>query len=339
MAQNGIKELLDEIAAQRGIELNILISAIETGLCIAAQRKTRFDNLKANFDLESGSFTLSQIKTVKEVLEDPDHEISPQEAADYSSDTAEGDVVAVPFSLPDLGRLAAMTTRRMMQKTLAEIQADHRYEQMTHNRWRLMTAAVRGKNDEGDIICTIGDTTAELIRSEQSFRESFEEGELIKVLVVGFAHRGRNSVYIVSRTHPLLLRFLFIMEVPEIADGVVEIKSLARDTAGRSKVAVASNNPGVDPVGACIGPSGERVRRIIKELQGENIDVLKWYDDPAKLIAASLTPAKVKSVKCNPDTHEASVELEPDQQSIAVGKKGLNIRLASRLTHWSINIA
>jgi len=226
----------------------------------------------------------------------------------------------------------------MMEKTLAEIKADHKYEQMTHNRWQILTAAVRGKNDEGDIICNIADTPAELPRDEQAFRENFKEGELIKVLVTGFAHRGMNSVYIVSRTHPLLLRFLFFMEVPEIADGVVEIKSLARDTAGRSKVAVASNNPGVDPVGACIGPGGERVRRIIKELKGENIDVVKWSDDPVKLIAASLTPAKVKSVKCNPDTHEASVELEPDQQSIAVGKKGLNIRLASRLTHWTINI-
>ncbi len=338
MKQNGIKELLDEIAAQRGIERGVLIGAIEAGLCIAAQRKTRFDNLKATFDADTGTFTLSQIKTVKEAPDDPVHEISPQEAADYSSDPAEGEVVAVPFSLPDLGRLAAMTTRQMMEKTLAEIKADHKYEQMTHNRWRILTAAVRGKNDEGDIICNIAETTAELPREEQAFRESFKEGELIKVLVTGFAHRGRNSVYIVSRTHPLLLRFLFIMEVPEIADGVVEIKSLARDTAGRSKVAVASNNPGVDPVGACIGPGGERVRRIIKELKGENIDVVKWSDDPAKLIAAALTPAKVKSVKCNPDTREASVELEPDQQSIAVGKKGLNIRLASRLTHWSINI-
>ena len=338
MAQNEIQVLLDEIAAQRGIERSVLINAIESGLSLAAQRKTRFNNLKAAFDPDSGSFTISQIKTIKETVDDPLHEISPEDAASYSDDLAEGDVVAVPFTLPDLGRLAAMATRQMMEKTLAEIKADQKYALMMHNQWQILTASVRGTNDDGDIICTIADTTAELPRDEQVFREKFKEGELIKVLVIAFAHRGRNSVYIVSRTHPLLLRFLFFMEVPEIADGVVEIKSLARDTAGRSKVAVASNNPAVDPVGACIGPGGERVQRIIKELRGENIDVVKWSDDPARLIAASLTPAKVKSVKCNPDSHEAFVELEPDQQSIAVGKKGLNIRLASRLTHWTINI-
>jgi N utilization substance protein A len=338
MAQKEITDLLDEIAAQRGIDRRVLISAIETGLLAAAQRKTGFDNLRASFDAETGSFTLFQMKTVKEEPLDPDHEIAPREAAAYSQKPEPGAVIAVPFSLPDLGRLAAMTIRQMMVKTLAEIQADHRYAQMMQNRWQMMTAAVRGKNDDGDIICNIADATAELPREEQAFRESFENGDLIKVVVTNIAQRGREPVYIVSRTHPLLLRYLLRMEVPEIADGAVEIRSMARDTAGRSKVAVASNNPSVDPVGACIGPGGSRIQRIIKELHGENIDVVKWSDDPAKLIAASLTPAKVKSVKCNAATHEADVELEPDQQSVAVGKKGLNIRLASRLTRWSIKV-
>ena len=338
MAQEKIAELLDEISSKRGIERSVLISAIEAGISIAARRKTGLDNLKGSFEPESGSFSLWQIKTVREEPAYPTYEITPQDASAYSKDTEPGSVVAVPFSYPGLGRLAAKATRRMMEKTLAEIKADHRYAEMSQNSWKMMTAGVRGKNDAEDIICDITDTPAELPRKEQAFRESFENGEMIKVLVLGVEYRGREPVYVVSRTHPLLLRFLLWMEVPEIADGVVEIKSLARDTAGRSKVAVSSNRQAIDPVGACIGPAGARIQRIIKELKGENIDVLKWSDDPATLIAASLTPAKVRSVKCDPVKREAFVELEPAQQSIAVGKKGLNIRLASRLTHWTINI-
>ena len=340
MSNKNIGALLDEVARSRGIPRNILINAIENGIALAAQRKTGKNNLRASFDTESGAFSLVQMKIVKEEPTGDDAEITPDEAERVTGKRHEpGTVVPVPFGFSDLGRLAAVTTRKMMEKTMAEIESDHRYAELAGHKWTMVSAVIRTKRENGDLLCDVGETPAEIPLKEQAFREKFKNGEIIKALVIDVGRKGMDCFYILSRTHPLLLRFLLMMEVPEIADGTVLIKSLARDTAGRSKVAVASVEKDIDAVGACIGPGGSRVRRIISELKGENIDVIPWSDDPEKLIAASLMPARVKSVRCRPETHEADVELEPDQQSVAVGKKGLNIRLASRLTHWIIKVA
>lgn len=339
MTKSNLGAILDEIAAERGIDRQVLINAIETGISIAAQKRTRLDNLRPVFDPESGSITLLQTKAVKENVENHDYDITPEQAAAYSTNPAPGTVVDIPYNMPELGRFAAMATRKMMKKTVAEIEADNLCGKMMKGQWKMVTAIVRGINEDKDVLCEVAETPAELLRGEQAFREEFKDGELIKVLVTAVANRGGlDNVYIVSRTHPLLLRFLMEMEVPEIKERLVDLKFIARDTSGRSKVAVYAENPAIDAVGACIGPQGARIQRIKKELKGENIDVILWSEDPAKFIAASLIPAKVKSVKCNPEIHEAYVVLEPDQQSIAVGKGGLNIRLASRLTGWSIKV-
>lgn len=339
MTKTNLSTILDEIAAKRSIDRQVLIDAIETGISIAAQKRTRLDNLRPVFDPESGSITLLQTKAVKENVKDDDYEITPEKAAEYSSNPVPGTVVTIPYNLPELSRFAAMATRKMMKKTMAEIEADHLFAKMMKSQWKMVTATVRGVNESEDVLCEVAETPAELLRAEQAFREKFKDGELIKVLVTAVANRGGiDNVYIVSRTHPLLLRFMMEMEVPEIKDRLIDLKFIARDTSGRSKVAVFAQDQAIDAVGACIGPQGARIQRIKKELKGENVDVILWSEDPTKFIAAALTPAKVKSVKCNPEIHEAYVTLEPDQQSIAVGKGGLNIRLASRLTGWSIKV-
>lgn len=338
MKQESLSSLLDEIARQRNIGPEVLVNAIQTGIMIAAQRKSGMDNLRALFNTENGTFTLRQIKTVKEEVTDSNREISLSEAQELNPASITGETVSLPFDFSDLGRLAARTTRRMMEKTLEEIETDHRYAQIYADLWKLAIATVRGKGEEGEIFCDVAEKPAELPLSEQAFREEFKNGEVIKVVIVAVERRKREIVPILSRTHPLLLRYLLIREVPEINAGHLEIKSLARDTAGRAKVAVHSTSPNIDAVGACIGPKGARVRRIINELKGENIDIIEWSENPEKFIAAALTPAKVISVKCNPKNLEADVTLKPDQHSIAVGKKGLNIRLASRVTRWKINL-
>ncbi len=335
--KENLREIIEEAARERGIQADVLVRAIETGIAIAAQRKSGEQNLRARFNTGDGSFSLTQRLIVRDEPMD-DTEISVAEARALKEDARPGDELEAPFDFPDLGRLAAQTTRSVMRKNLAELETEQKVGALMEERGKLVVATVVGKNEREDYLLKAGELLAVLPRKEQAFRESFHNGEVIKVIIVGAERGGDEPIYSVSRTHPLLLRHLFTREVPEVADGVVLIKALARDTGGRAKVAVTTTNPAIDPVGTCIGPAGQRVKNIIKELKGENIDILPWSEEPEKLIAAALMPAKVKSVKCKHQTQEAFVELEPDQQSIAVGKKGMNIRLASRLTRWTINI-
>jgi N utilization substance protein A len=225
-----------------------------------------------------------------------------------------------------------------MKKTMEEIETDHQTEEMELRKWKMVAAEIRGQNEYGDFLCIVGDKKGLLPRKEQLFREQTETGEIVQAVVIDVIRKGNESIYVLSRTHPILLGALFRREVPEIGDGWIVIKGLARDTAGRAKVAVTSKRKDIDPVGACIGPGGRRVERVMKELSGEKIDIIKWSDRPEELIASALTPAKVKSVVCNLQKTEAVVEVEADQKAIAVGKGGLNIRLAGRLTRWGIRI-
>lgn len=336
--QQSIREMIEAAAVERGVSPDLMISVIESGVSLAARRKTRVTNLSAKFDPNDGSFTLWQIKIVVSSPAYPEAEISLEDAVRIDKSARLGSEVAVPYELPDLGRLAGTTTRKIMLKNLRGFEMERKAAEFAALTGKMVIATVVGSNETGDYLLKAGDDLAVLPRQEQAFRESFQVGEVVKTIVIGAEAEGNNPVFVVSRTHPLLLRHLFTREVPEIGEGKVIIKGLARDTAGRSKIAVSSQNPDIDAVGACIGPGGARVRNIIKELKGENVDIIQWFDDPEKLIAEALKPAVVKSVRCNKESKDAWAVLEPDQQAMAVGKKGLNIRLASRLTHWNIHV-
>jgi len=336
--QPSLFSFIDEAARERGVAPRIIVSAIESGILIAAQKKTRLPNLRSRFNPDTGEFSLWQVKTVRPDPLDLETEITPEDARALDKFAVPGMDVFVPYPFPDLGRLAAATTRKVMQKNLKELEMENRALALQVDSGKLLVGTVLGKSEKEDYLLKCGDMLAVLPRTEQAFRESFEKGEVVKVVVIGAEPGSDGPMYTVSRTHPLLLKHLIAREVPEVGDGVVVVRAMARDTAGRSKVAVMTTNPSVDAVGACIGPAGARVKNIIKELKGENIDFIEWSDKPEKLIADALLPAKVKSVKCKLETKEAWVELEPAQQSVAVGKKGLNIRLATRLTRWTINI-
>ena len=338
MKKQDLQEIIGEAARERGVTPAIIVQALEAGVSLAAQKKARMGNLRAQFNIENGEFSLWQVKTAKSVVIDEATEISLEDAKEYDRMAFLGADVAVPFEYPNLGSLAATTTRRVMQKNMKEMENEQKVAEMAKDTGKMQIGSVIGKSEKDDYLLKVGEELAVLPREEQAFREIFENGEVVKVIVVGADVGNTGPLYIVSRTHPLLLRHLLAREIPEVADGVVVVRALARDTAGRAKIAVDTANPDVDPVGTCIGPAGSRVQNIIRELKGENIDIIRWSDNPEKLIAEALKPGKVKSVRCNPDTNQAWVALEADQQPLAVGKKGLNIRLASRLTHWSINI-
>jgi N utilization substance protein A len=278
-----------------------------------------------------------QFKTVQEEVEDTDREITQTEAKELSPECAKGDEIKIPFEYPSLGRLAAMTVRRVMDKTLSELERESVLSEMELNKWKLFAATVTGIKDDDDAILSIGGKPALLPRKEQLYREEMEIGTVVQAIIIDIKSDPEPS-YIASRTHPLLLGGLFRREIPEIGDGIVVIKGIARDTAGRAKIAVYSKKDSVDAIGACVGPSGERVQRIINELSGEKIDVVKYSENPVEFISAALTPAKIKRVRVNEKTNEAHVETEPDQHKIAVGKGGLNIRLACRLTRWNITL-
>ncbi|MBI3794675.1 MAG: transcription termination factor NusA [Nitrospinae bacterium] len=333
-----LRSIIAEVAKERGISADVLVQIIESGISLAARKKTRIPNIVSKFNPDDGTFTLWQMKMVVAVPVDMTAEISVEDAKPLDKWARPGADVATPFELPDLGRVVGTTTRKIMQKSLRELEIEQKAAGYAAQFGKMLIATVEAVNETEDYLLKAGDDLAVMPRQEQAFRESFKKGEIVKVIIIGAEVEGSNPVFVVSRTHPLLLRHLFTREVPEIADGKVIIKSLARDTAGRSKVAVVSTNPSIDPVGACIGPNGARVRNIIKELKGENIDVIQWHDDPEKLITEALKPAIVKSVRCNKESKDAWATLDPDQQAVAVGKKGLNIRLASRLTHWNIHV-
>ncbi len=338
MSQENIEELFNEIASARGVESSQIVNALESGISIAARLKTGEKNLKAVFDIEAKSFLLFQMKRAQEEVNDPSTEIAIDEAREKNREIKTGDEVAIPFDYPNIGRLAAMVVRRTMKKSMDEIAADHIKDKMELQKWKMVAVEVKGENSYGDILCKAGLKRAVLPRKEQLFREKLEMDSVVQAVVIDVTRHGKEPIYILSRTHPLLLGALFVREIPEINDGHVVIRGIARDTAGQSKIAVVSKNEKIDAKGSCIGPAGERVRRIMDELDGEKIDIIEWSEDPQKYISAALTPAKVKKIWCNHDRKDAVVEVEKDQHPIAVGKKGLNIRLASRLTRWEINI-
>ncbi|MDH5542650.1 MAG: transcription termination factor NusA [Nitrospinota bacterium] len=338
MTEKNITPLLEEAATGRGVSKDFIVKAIELGLSLAARKKEGLENLEALFNEKTGSFGMYKIKRAQELVNDPEAEISLADALVTDPECETGKEVRIPFNYPDIDRLTAMTVRRILKKKIDEIKRDSLQEEMELSRWKMVAATVIGRNEKDDLILSIGQKPALLPRQEQAFREEVEIGEVLQTVIIDVIRLANDPLFVVSRTHPLLLGGLFRREIPEISDGYVVIKGLARDTAGRSKIAVFSKRDDIDAIGSCVGPAGERVQRIIKELKGEKIDIIKWSETPEEYIAAALTPAKVTEVLCDRKTGEALVKTEPEQHKIAVGKGGLNIRLACRLTHWSINI-
>ena len=343
--KNGGKEFLQtlkELAYEKGIDEERLFETIEVALISAYRRNFNLaqnvQNVRIVLSRETGAFHVFAIKKVVEEVENDITEISLAQARAISSDYAVDDVVEIEMTPANFGRIAAQTAKQVVMQRLREAERDIVYKEYENRESNIVTGIVQ-RVEGRNVFVDIGRAEALLMATEQMPTEEYNYGDTLRAYIIEVKKdTSRGPQIILSRTHPGLLKKLFELQVPEIQEGVVEIKSIAREAGSRSKVAVYSSEERVDPIGACVGPHYMRVQAVVDELAGEKIDIVKWSDDPATYIANSLNPAKVISVAVN-EAEKVSRVIVPDYQlSLAIGKEGQNARLAAKLTGWKIDI-
>ena len=331
-------EALNILEKEKDISKESLLDAIENSLLNAC--KSHFgkaDNIKVIMDRESCDYQLYAEKEVVEDVEDTLEQISLEDARKMDGKYDIGDIVHVPIESKSFGRIATQNAKNLILQKIREEERKVVYDQYFEKEKDIVTGIVQryvGKN----VSINLGKADAMLTENEQVKGEVFKPTERIKLYIVEVKNTMKGPKILVSRTHPELVKRLFESEVTEVKDGIVEIKSIAREAGSRTKIAVWSNDPDVDPVGACVGMNGARVNAIVNELRGEKIDIINWSDNPAILIENALSPAKVISVMADPDEKVASVIVPDYQLSLAIGKEGQNARLAARLTGYKIDI-
>ena len=301
------------------------------------------DNVEIILDEDKKRIEMNVNKTVVENVQDPTHEIAPDAAKKIVRRAKLGDVIPIPVETKKFGRIAAQAAKQVIIQGIREAERGIIYEEFTSKEHEILTGVVSHVEPRnGSVSIRISSnsefTEAMLAPNERIRTEALREGDRIKVYVVEVRNSTRGPQVLISRTHPGLVKRLFELEVPEIYDGVVEIKSIAREAGSRTKMAVLSNDPDVDPIGACVGPKGGRVASIVNELGGEKIDIIKYSDTPEDYIAASLSPSEVISVTMLEDGKSCRVVVPDNQLSLAIGKEGQNARLAAKLTGYKIDI-
>jgi len=356
-----IMEGIRLIEREKGIETGTLVAALEDAL-LAAYKKTPGASRHAEVILDDeGEFRVFSIEIpsdLEERLVDEAREAAIDELERIEEETGERqhtlvndadlelDWTQVPEHLmvradatPDgFGRIAAMTAKQVIQQRIREAERAMMYDEYIDRQGEVVTGIVQQAGDRNNVLVDLGKVEALLPRSEQVDGERYEQGSRIKAVITEVRSGTKGPQVILSRRDPELIKTLFELEVPEIADGLVEIRGVAREPGYRSKIAVESHTQGVDPVGACVGPRGSRVRMVVSELRGEKIDIIPWNTEPARFVAKALSPARVREVYIDDDTREATVVVPDDQLALAIGKDGLNARLAARLTGWKVDI-
>ncbi len=331
-------QAFEQLGKEKGIAPEILFDAIEAALISAYKRNfSSAQNVRVALDRETGEIHVYARKNVVEEVTDPRLEISLAEAQEIDPRYVLEDVVELEVTPKNFGRIAAQTAKQVVVQRIREAERGIIYEEFSSRESDIVTGIVQ-RMEAKNVFVDLGKAEAILQPSEQIPGETYRHGDRIKTYIIEVKKTTKGPQILVSRTHPGLLKRLFELEVPEIHDGIVEIKSVAREPGLRSKIAVHSRDENVDPVGACVGHKGMRVQTIVNELKGEKIDIVKWNADPGKYIANALSPAKVVAVDAN-ETEKASRVIVPDYQlSLAIGKEGQNARLAAKLTGWKIDI-
>ncbi len=336
---NPLMQTIEALAKEKGIEPEVIISAIEDAVLTASKKRYKTETLRTRFNQESGQVELYAVKHIVNEVVDPATEISIAEAQEIAGDEAEVDMeIEFPKSTEELGRIAAQTAKQVIFQKVREAEREHIFAEYNTRIGEVVTASVK-RFENGDIVSEIGRIESVLPRKEQSRAESYAPGDRVRAVIKSVSRSAKGPQIILSRTDPALLIKLFEQEVPEIYDGTVVIKGAVREAGDRAKVAVYSRERDVDPVGACVGMKGTRVQSIIRELRGEKIDIVEWSEDPVLFVTNGLSPAKVQRVSIV-DDHERVMEVvvEDKQLSLAIGKKGQNVRLAAKLTGWRIDI-
>lgn len=331
---------LDALQEEKGIEKAYMIDKIETALITAFKRDNANANVKVYLNEDKKDIKVFQMKDIVEVVEDPSLQIDLESAKKINARYALGGVAEIEFKPKDFGRISAQTAKQVIIQGIREAERGMVVKEFESKKEELVPAIVyKIFPDTGDTLLTINKTEMILLSSELIPGEKLKEGANIKVYVTEVKNQAKGPIVTISRKHPGLVRRLFETEVPEIADGTVVINAISREPGSRTKIAVSSSNPDVDPVGACIGPKRTRINMILKELSGEKIDIVKYSDDPVEYIKAALAPTTaIFDVTVSTEERICKVLVDPQQLSLAIGKEGQNARLAARLTGFKIDI-
>ncbi|MEK6198143.1 MAG: transcription termination factor NusA [Desulfobacterales bacterium] len=334
-----LKRIIEQISRDKGIEKHLLVETIEEAVRSAARKK--FGNrrdMEVQFNDELGEVEIFQFRMVVETVEDDQTQVSLEEASALDPGVKVHDEIGTKMdNIADLGRIAAQSAKQVIIQMMKDAELDVIYDMYKDRKGEIVNGIVQ-RFERGNMIINLGRTDAILPHSEQIPKRSFRQGDRIRALLLDVRQSAREQQLILSRTNNDFLIKLFEMEVPEIAEGIVKVMGVSREPGFRAKIAVSSSESDVDPIGACVGMKGSRVQNVVQELQGERIDIIPWSPDPAKFVSSSLAPAEVAMVLVDEDKNSLMVVVPDDQLSLAIGRQGQNVRLASKLLGWNIDV-
>jgi len=333
-----LKRTIDQISRDKGIDRQVLIGTLEEAIKSAARKKfgNRFD-LEVAFNEEIGEVEVFQFKEVVEDVQNEDLEISLEEAGKLDPECEVGESLGVKMEMADFGRIAAQSAKQVIIQRLKDAEREMIYEDFKDRRGEVINGIIQ-RHDRAGVIVNLGRTEALLPHHEMVPKETYRQGDRIRAYVYEVDREGRGPQIVLSRSHPEFLKALFEIEVPEVSEGLVKIVSVAREPGSRSKIAVVTEDKDIDPVGACVGMKGSRVQSVVQELRGEKIDIVPWNPDPARFIVNALAPAEIVRVIIEEANKIMEVVVPDEQLSLAIGKRGQNVRLASKLTGWRIDV-
>nr|WP_319514849.1 transcription termination factor NusA [uncultured Cohaesibacter sp.] len=331
-------QIADAVAREKSIDRMIVIGAMEDAIQKAARsRYGQETEIKATINPRTGETRLERLMEVVDEVEDYATQIALVDAKDKNPDAQIGDIVSDQLPPLEFGRISAQSAKQVIVQKVREAERDHQYEEFKDRQFEIVNGQVK-RVEYGNVTLDLSGSEAIVRRDELIAREAFRPGDRIRAIIYDVRREQRGPQIFLSRTHPQFMAKLFAQEVPEIYDGIITIKSVARDPGSRAKIAVVSSDSSIDPVGACVGMRGSRVQAVVNELQGEKIDIIPWSEDPATFIVNALQPAEVAKVVLDEDSERIEVVVPNDQLSLAIGRRGQNVRLASQLTGWDIDI-
>ena len=330
--------VIEQISREKGIKGNVILEAVKAALLSAARKRYGVtDNLQVEIDSKSGQIQVILIKRIVEEVTNPKEELSLEEARTMDEEADLGDEIGAVIEVGDFGRIAAQAAKQVIFQKVREAEWDAVYKDFIDRKVELVHGVILGQENRNYIV-DLGKTEGLLPVKEQIPRETFKRGDRIKAYLLEVKPSAKGPQLILSRSHPNFVSKLFATEVPEIYERIVEIKDVVREPGDRTKISVFSKDTAVDPVGACVGMKGSRVQAVVRELRGEKIDIIPWSEDPRVFIAEALSPAVVDRVGINEEEKSALVVVTDQQLSLAIGKKGQNVRLAAKLSNWKIDI-
>jgi N utilization substance protein A len=331
-------QVADTVARDKGIDRDEVLQAMEQAIQKAGRSKYGLEyDIRAEIDRKSGEIKLMRFREVADPVENEATQIKLEEAKRLNPEAEIGDFLTDPLPPIDFGRIAAQTAKQVIVQRVRDAERQRQYNEFKDRVGEIVNGLVK-RVEFGNVVVDLGRAEAILRRDELLPRESFRQGERVRAYIYDVRQEVRGPQIFLSRTHPQFMAKLFAQEVPEIYDGIIEIKAVARDPGSRAKIAVISNDSGIDPVGACVGMRGSRVQAVVAELQGEKIDIIPWSQDPATFVVNALAPAEVAKVVMDEEQRRIEVVVPDDQLSLAIGRRGQNVRLASQLTGWDIDI-